>query len=223
MTTETQTTTTENAADTTQTASTPDPKTEAKFTQADMDKIAGNRAKEAAAAAVKKLLKDLGIENPDDPKALETVKGKLTAAQEAEKAAMTKEQLLQQERDAALKERDEAKNAHESERTAWLAKERESLVKDALRAPKAHCTDPVKVLKLLKIDHPEMFETVMKDGKPDETAIKALVDLGKKENPKEFTGGGPSIPSNQNGWPTPMTDKAAERRVAATSRNITRG
>ncbi len=191
--------------------------TEAKFTQVDMDKIAGNRAKEAAANAVKKLLKDLGIENPDDPKALETVKGKLTAAQEAENAKKSAEDKLQEQLTALQKERDDALATANQIKTERLAEMRDNGIKEALRDPKVHCRDAAKVFKLLKADHAAELEAAMKaDGTLDAEKVKALVDLGKKENPEYFTGNGPGIPSNAAGR---ASDIGREARQYASASN----
>lgn len=207
---ETTDTTTETTKDTTATKT--DAKAETKFTQEDMDRVAGNRAKEAAAAAVKKLLKDLGVD-PEDAKALDTVKGKLTAAEAAEKAAMTKEQLLQQERDAALKERDEMKSLADKERLERQIDRRDTTVKAALSDPKLHCKSPDKVFKLLKADHQSELDALLKDdGTVDEAKLKTFVDLGKKENAEYFTGGNPGIPSNQGGRPAAAGNEVVLKR-----------
>lgn len=90
---------------------------EAKFTQADVDRIVGERATRASESAVSKLLKELGFEKPDELKAavkahkdaedakkseLEKLQGAVTKAGEKQAQAEVKaaelEELLQGER-----------------------------------------------------------------------------------------------------------------------------
>jgi hypothetical protein len=184
-----------------------DPKTDAKpvpkFTQAEMDAVAGNTRKEAAAAARKALLKELGID-PEDAKAVDTIKGKLTAAQQAEDAKKSVEEKNLEKIALLEKERDEAKSLAEKAQLERQIDKRNDAIKEAFSDPKLHCKQPVKLLKLVTLDHPEKVEAVMKDGKLDEAAMKALIELGKKENPEYFTGGTPGSVSNSGGRPAPV-------------------
>lgn len=176
----------------------PPPAPELKFSQDDVNNVVGNRVKEATTAARKALLKELGIENVDDPDAVKTVKGKLTAAQLAEEAQLTATQKLERERDAAINERDTAK----AERAA-LAQERNvdhrnEAVKEALTT--ARCTNATKVMALMSVMQADELKATLKDdGTVDKAALTKLVEAAKKEHKEYFTGTGPGIPSNNGG------------------------
>lgn len=175
-------------------------KTDAKMSDDELqkfkDKIAGNLRKEAKASVFKDILTQLGAD-PNDEKAVENIKARLAKVQEMEDAQKSTETKLQERLTALEKERDEAKADAEKVKTTALAKERDDAVKEALREPKLHCKDVAKVFKLLRADHQGELDALMKaDGTLDTDKVKVLVELGKKENPEYFTGGGPGIPSN---------------------------
>jgi len=79
------------------------------FTQADIDRIVGERAQRAKEAGISELLKDLGFENPDD---LKTLVADAKKRADAEKSELDKanEQIaaLAKAKEAADKERAEA-------------------------------------------------------------------------------------------------------------------
>jgi hypothetical protein len=85
-----------------------------RFTQADLDRIVGDRAKRASEAATAKLLQDLGFEKSEDlqaaveaqRKAEEEKKTELEKLQDSLTAAGDAKTKAEQERDAARTERD---------------------------------------------------------------------------------------------------------------------
>lgn len=177
-----------------------DPKTEAKFTQEDLDKVAGNRAKEAAAAAVKKILKELGIDNADDPDALKTVKTKLTAAQQAEEANKSELQKLTEKLDAETKKRGELETAIEQARQREVVNTRNTKVIEALITAKVSPTDAEDLRILLSARYPDNYNGVVdEDGKITEKGMKALVEKAKETYPKYFANPAPGSPSNYEG------------------------
>lgn len=193
----------------------PDPKMSDEELQKFKDKIAGNLRKEAKASVYKDLLTQLGAD-PNDEKAVDSLKARLAKVQEMEDAQKSAEQKLQEQLAKLEKERDEAKAERENTLTAWLAEKRDNGVKEALRDPKLHCKDPAKVFKLLKADHEAELKALLKDdGSMDADKLKALVDLGKKENPEYFTGGGPGIPSTTPGARPSALDDDKKARDAS--------
>lgn len=161
-----------------------DPKLEPKFTQAELDAIAGNTRKEASTAARKALLKELGLD-PEDPKAVELIKGKLTAAQQAEDAQKTSEQkaleriaLLEQERDAAL-----------ARETAAEAKRKTTLLDGKLEtlASRAGGQFPVDVIEYARRTHADEVKALVNDADVfDDKKAQALIETIKKERPNFF-------------------------------------
>jgi hypothetical protein len=85
-----------------------------KFSQADLDRIVGDRAKRAGEAAIAKLLQDLGVEKPEELKARieaqrkaeDEKKSELEKLQDAQRKAEEKAAQSEKERDEARTERD---------------------------------------------------------------------------------------------------------------------
>ena len=68
-----------------------------------------------------------------------------------------------------------------------LLEKRDNKVLAALQADEFNCRNPQKLFKLLKADHPEMFDALLKeDGTIDMAKLTPLAELGKKENPEYF-------------------------------------
>lgn len=178
--------------------------TEAKFTQADLDRIAGDTRKAAKQAAINDLLKELGFEKADDLKALVTADKKRREDEmtEVQKAAAEKEKVEAR----ALK----AETDLENERNARRADLRDGKVKDALVASNAKAD---KVLKLLKVDKAAELDALLKeDGTVDEGKLKTLVEDAKKAYPEDFSSGrgfssNPGSPSIGGGKPLSQRDQ----------------
>jgi len=167
------------------------------FTQADVDRIVGERAKRAKEAGISELLKELGFEKPDDLKTLVTT---YRAADEAEKSELEKAQV----KITALE-----KKAQEAEqRAAQSAQERlEERRNAAILAALKDAEHPGDVLLWLAANKAEAVKATLKDdGTLDEKAISTLVTEAKKERPSYFKSGSPGSPSNAGGK-TPSSDQ----------------
>lgn len=196
------------------------PPAEPTFTQKDMDAVAGRTRKEAADAARKALLKELGIADVEDPKAVDTVKTKLTAAQQAEEAQKTEAQKLQDRITALEKERDTAaQKAAEalSKAVAERVNSRiESLAKDS------RVQTPGDVVDYLEKHHTdELKSAATEDGKPDEKRIAELIEMVKKARPHWFAPGTPGSPSLRDALPGTPVDK--KKGTVSTFNAIKRG
>jgi len=172
----------ETAGDTTEA------KSEAKATddelQKRMDALAGNVRKEATAAARKALLKELGLD-PEDPKAVDTVKGKLSAADEAEKAKMSAEEKALARIKELEAERDEAKTkAAEVE-----SKRRTSLLNSEFKllAKTTGGQFPDDVVEYARRTHAADIAALLgEDDTFDSKKAQSLIDSIKKERPNFF-------------------------------------
>lgn len=218
MTDETKTTTTE----------TDKPKTEAKpetgFTpdqQKLIDAEIGNARKKAKDAARKELLKELGIEDAEDPKALETVKGKLTIAQQAETAKAAADEAakteLQKAQDAiatAHKERDEAKQ-HAAEVEAKRIADKLNGRLESL-ASQERAIDPADVVVWLRNNKAADVAALMDDKESvNEVEAKKLLAEVRKAKAHWFKGAqGAGSPSMSGGQTPGMDDKEARDKHA---------
>lgn len=178
---------------------------EAKFTQADLDRIAGDTRQKATDAARKKILAELGIEDPDADKALlaEARKRKADELTEAQKADKAREQAEAATRQAVAD--------LEAERKAIRLERRDTAIRAALTpaTPKAD-----KVLALLQVQHADAINGVLKDdGTVDATKVTALVDTARKAYPEDFGRGGVGSLSNAGGRIVDPSDK--DRQSAA--------
>lgn len=171
------------------------PAEDKKFTQADVDRVAGETRKQAKQAAVNDLLKELGFEKADDLKTL--VK---TAKDQAE-AQKTEAQKAIEAKAALEKERDEAKAALTA-RNAEIEVEKRAALRDSAitKALTSANAKAEKVLKLLKVDQPDALAATLKeDGTVDEAKVKALIETARKAYPEDFGRGGVGSPSNNGG------------------------
>lgn len=159
----------------------------ATFTQADLDRIVGERAKRAKEAALGDFLKELGFEKPDDLKAL------VTSAKEAEAAKLSElekaqQRIAQLEADAE-KARAEAQQALQ----ARMEERRNSAILTALKGAEK----PQSVLNLLHAEHADDVAKVMsEDGTLDSKAIDALVKKAQAEYAGLFKPGAPGSGSH---------------------------
>jgi len=206
--TDTQTTTTEPIVTTTPEAAKPEPK----FSQADMDAVAGRRAKEAAASARKQLLEELGITNADDPKAVDTVKATLTEAQAAREAKKTAEDKALERIAALEKERDEAKQAAEAANATRINERVNGKLESA--AMKAKVQHPEDVVKYIRENFADMLaKAVGEDGKLEDKAAEKLVASVKEVRPNWFAIIGQGSPSNRDGRPMQPNNDEQFKRV----------
>lgn len=180
---------------------------ETTFTQSDVDRIAGDRAKRAAEAAANKLLSKLGVEDADTAAALlaEYRQRKAADMSEAEKAAIAI--------DAARKEAEEARNALALERQQRVADKRDNALAQALASAQAIDADDV-VTWLQKNAADAVSALVHDDGAIDPDGITALVAKARSERPHFFRPGGPGSPSNRGGE-VPQAPLSAKAQLAA--------
>jgi uncharacterized protein YdiU (UPF0061 family) len=145
----------------------------------------------------KATLAELGIEDADTDKALlaEARKRRADEQTEAQKAveALEKEKAKREKAEADLA--DHLTKAAAKERADAL----NTAVKDALTKANAKAD---KVLKLLRVDHAELLDAVLKeDGTVDEKALAKVIEAARKDYAEDFGRGGVGSPSNANGRP----------------------
>lgn len=196
---------------------------EAKFTQADMDKVAGNRAKEARAAERKALLKELGFDNPDDPKVTENLKAKLAAAKQAEDEKKSAEEKALERIAQLEKERDEARAAAELANGKRIQARVDSKLEALART--AGALHPEDVIDHLRTKQPDKVASLLKsDESIDEKAAIELITEVKKARDNWFqTARGGGSPSMSGGATIGMTDKDAQKRASRLNEQIIRG
>lgn len=191
--------------------------TEPKFTQADLDRVAGDTRKKARETALAEALKELGVDKLDDAKAL------VTSAREKADADKTEAQKATDRADAAEKKRLEA----EQKLTDLLAKQtldaRNSAIKAAAQA--GGMTRPDMAMSWLRDNAASDLDALKAgdDGKYDEKAVKALVEKVRKELPELFKPTSPGSPSLRDGRAPEPGQRAAEARSRRTHGNIIRG
>lgn len=184
-------------------------KTEPALTQKEVDAIMGRTRKEASEAARKALLKELGIENVDDPKAVETAKTKLTAAQQAEEAQKSELQKLQEANAKVLADLEAEKQlrlAAESKRIADKVDGRiESL------ATKSGALDATDVSRWLRENQKDAVGALVGDNEQiDDKKAAELIETARKAKPHWFAGAkGAGTGSHQTGTTPGMDDKEA--------------
>jgi predicted nucleic acid-binding Zn ribbon protein len=164
-----------------------------------------------------KFMKEYGIEDPDADKELLAAARKRKADEQtaAEKALedLAKERKKREDAEAALAKR-EAEIAAKERADAL-----NGAVKDALTKANAKAD---KVLKLLRADHADALDAVLKDdGTADEKKVTALVETARKAYPEDFGKGGVGSPSNAGGH-SPDPNREGKERARAELRNFTR-
>lgn len=189
-----------------------------KFTQADLDRLIGEARQKAADSTRKKVLAELEIDDPDsDKELLKAAKAKREADKtEVERAAgeATKEK---ERREKVEQEFADFKAGVEAERRLTTLN---TAVKDALAKANAKAD---KVLKLLRADHADSLDAVLKeDGTVDEKKLTALVDAARKQYPEDFGKGGVGSPSNSGGR-SPQLGADAAKRASQLNQSRIRG
>jgi hypothetical protein len=199
---------------------TPDPKPEAttppatppdnageaaKFTQADVDRLLGERAKRAAESATNKILASLGFESVDDLKKL------VTTAKERAEAELSEAQKLQKQLETLTAEKQSVQAQLDAEKKERIADKRNAAVLAAASEARAVNSDDVLLwAEKFGADHNAPLDKVINDeGQIDKKAIEMIITAAKKERPNYFQQGGPGSPSNRDGQPPqPDVEKA---------------
>lgn len=178
-----------------------------KFTQADLDRLIGEARQKASDTARKKVYEEIGVDDPLTDKEL------LAAAKAKREADKTEVERLAGET-AKERERREKLEQEYADFKAGVETERRTTalntaVKDALTKANAKAD---KVLKLLRADHADLLDTVLKeDGTVDEKKLTAVVDAARKSYPEDFGRGGVGSPSNSGGKAPNLGADAAKR------------
>lgn len=181
------------------------PVSEAKFTQADVDRIISERIKRAEEAATKKALDKLGVENFDS--AAEALK----KAKEREEAELTEREKLQKQIDDLTN-----KNKAHTEQILFMQRERltgarDAAIKSALTT--ARVTNVDRVFTLLSAERKAELEAVMSEtGEIDKKAVEKLTATAQKEYAEYFRSGSPGSPSNAGGT-APSADAERIRKT----------
>ena len=164
------------------------------LTQKQVDAIVGSRAKEASAAALSSLAKELGYDSVDDMKA-------------AAKEAKERKDKDMSDLDKANKraEKAEAEKAELEKRTQEIEAAR---IADRVNArieklaADAKAKNPEDVVERLRSKRPDDVAKLVDDkGAIDDKAIEKLVADVKKERAEWFSVSGPGSPSNKDGRP----------------------
>lgn len=173
------------------------------FTQADVDRIVGERAKRAKETAVNELLKELGFEKADDLKMI------IDTERQRKEQEMSEVEKLQTKIQQLETQTQEAKAAQQQAEQAALATRRDSAIMTAL----VGVEKPQSVLTLLQTEHTDQVAAVLTDaGTVDDKAVTQLVEIAKQDYAGMFTkqNGGPGTGSHSGGK-TPTGNKDRER------------
>lgn len=184
----------------------PDTKSGEGFTQADLDRIAGNARKEGKQTALKEFLTELGFEKPDD---LKTLIADAKRRQEAELGEVEKATRLA---DAEKKKREELEA-----RLTQLETERqqERLERQTLGLLQTSgAKKPADVLDLMKV-RGKLADLLAEDGSVDEKKLTEAVNAFKKDNGEYFGSSSPGSPSNTGAKPPVPSDKNLKDAVQA--------
>lgn len=170
------------------------------LTQKQVDAIIGNTRKEASAASLTALAKELGYDSVDDMK---TAAKEAKARQEKDMSELEKatKRAEQAEAKAAAKEAELVEVA-----AARLADKVDSALKEA--ASNAKASKPANVVKWLRMEKKAAVEKLVgEDGVIDEKAVEKLIADFKKEEPTWFALTGHGSPSNRDGRPPQPDNK----------------
>lgn len=181
------------------------------FTQADLDRIAGDARKQGRQSALKEFLAELGFEKPDDLKTLiaDTRKRQEAELSEAEKA--------RREAEAEIKKR-QALEAEYNQLKAERQQERlDRAVESALQ--KASAKKPADVLDLMKV-RGRLANLLTDEGQVDEKALAAVIEDFKKNNVEYFGSGNPGSPSNSGAKPPVPSGEKLQNAVKEHMRRL---
>lgn len=184
------------------------------LSQSEVDAHVSNARKQAKDAARKELLKELGIED-DDPKAVEGIKGKLTAAQQAEEAQKSEAQKAADKITKLEADLEAAKlvsvEAETKRRATFVDSRLLSVVKDA------KAVDANEVVQWLRDHQTADVDALYQDGDKfnDKGAEKLVTDFKKVKEHWFQRAGGVGSPSMMGGRPlqpdADMNKKATEQ------------
>jgi hypothetical protein len=179
------------------------------FSQADVDRIIGDRLKRAEESVLKRFLGDIGVETPDALK--ELVKAQRAAAE----ASKTEAQRWEERLTALILERDTYKAQLEQLGAARRDDKLTVALSDALR--NAGATDVEDLVVLVKAKYSGDLEGILAD---DETikfeSLTKLMETVRSHHARFFVSSTPGSPSNTGAKPP---DKTLDRIKAVLGEN----
>jgi hypothetical protein len=178
--------------------------TERLLSQAEVDRIIGDRVKRATESARAKVLEELGLASVDEAKKT------IEAERQRKEAEMSAVEKIQAQLDAQTKALEAEKQRASELETARRNDKRDNGLLQLLG--KAH--DANMVLTLLKAKYANELETLIADdGTFDSKTAETLINTFEGANAYLFKSGSPGSPSNSGGR-VPQPDlKEAEQAV----------
>lgn len=173
------------------------------FSQAELDRIIGERLKRAEETATKKLLEMAGVEKTDDLKTL--VEGE----KKRRESEMSATQKLEAELEKERKRAEAAETKALEVETARLEEKRNSAIKSAASDSKARYPDDA-VTWLRLAENAALIDKVLdENGEPDKKALETAIAAHKKARPDYYKAqaGGVGSPSNADGQVAADTKK----------------
>lgn len=160
------------------------------FTQADLNRIAAKEAKDAKAKALENVLKDLGIEDLNQAKAI------IEAQKKKEDAEKTAAQKLAEQLQALQAQLESEKQERAKIELQSKLDKRDSSVLALL----VDARNPSDVLALLKLRHSNLDNLMDESGKFDAVEADKIIAEFRKDNPYQFKDTkSPGSPSNAGG------------------------
>lgn len=193
----------------------PAPDPEKKFTQADVDRIVGERAQRAAEAAVAKLLGDLGVKDAAE------VKTALDEAKALRDAQMSELDKAKKEAEANKTKAEQA----EKDKAAALARAQETLMRSAVLAEASKPEHKIRADALADVWTFVDRSTIKpKDGTDEFDGIADAVKVVLKARPYLVDDGTrpPGTPRPAGSGSRQGGDSAAEQKAKDAARRLTR-
>lgn len=192
--------------------------TEKLIPQSQVNTVVSIEKKKAETSARNALLKELGF-NPDDPKVIEALKGKLTVAEQAEAAQKAAEdakkdelQKMQERLTAVEKERDDEKAARSNGEVKRLADKLDGKLQTLATAERALPEAVDDVVTWLRKNKGEAVDALMdKDEKFNEAEAKKLLEEVRKAKAHYFQGARGAGSGSHSVGTTPGTDDKEAR------------
>lgn len=160
------------------------------FTQAEVDRIVGERAKRAEDAAVKRILEAVGVDS------LDALKSTVGAVRQQQQTEMSEAERMQTQLDELARKAAEAEQRAVEAEQRRLADKRQSAVRAALR----DAEHPEDVLLWINAHASERYAAVLGEAEAvDEKAVGELIAHVRDQRPNFFRAAGPGSPSTSGG------------------------
>lgn len=163
------------------------------FTQADVDRIVGERAKRAQETARKALLEDLGLSDVDSLKSL------VEDARKRKEADMTEAEKARAELEKAQAKIQEAQAELARMKAQQIESARASTIKRALQSSGAQDVDELHIL--INAQKSDALNAIFSDGgtDADDAKLQAFVKQAQSDYARYFASAGAGSPSNAGG------------------------